>query len=73
LQRERLAMYVEASGLCAVCQRVVRFDEMIRDHVVPLAEGGREEPANIQPICATCHARKTADEARRGIRRDRGV
>jgi 5-methylcytosine-specific restriction protein A len=38
----------------------------IRDHIVPLAEGGTDDPANIQPICETCHEIKSKAERLRG-------
>ncbi|MGW0523064.1 HNH endonuclease [Crossiella sp. NPDC003009] len=33
------------------------------DHVVPLADGGRDEPGNVQVLCMECHADKTSREA----------
>ncbi|WP_425453818.1 HNH endonuclease [Corynebacterium pseudopelargi] len=36
------------------------------DHIVPYAEGGRETLANLQAVCHTCHAAKSALEANRG-------
>jgi 5-methylcytosine-specific restriction protein A len=38
----------------------------IRDHVVPLAEGGTDDPSNIQPLCPSCSDEKTQRESRRG-------
>lgn len=32
------------------------------DHIVPLPEGDRFDDANLQSICRSCHARKTAKE-----------
>lgn len=29
------------------------------DHIVPLQAGGTHSDANLQPMCASCHARKT--------------
>jgi 5-methylcytosine-specific restriction protein A len=43
----------------------------IRDHVIPLTEGGLDEEANIQAICAACHTAKTVREATRGRARIR--
>jgi 5-methylcytosine-specific restriction protein A len=37
----------------------------IRDHIVPLWEGGPDVEANTQALCVECHNAKTADEARR--------
>jgi 5-methylcytosine-specific restriction protein A len=43
----------------------------IRDHVVPLAEGGRDDEGNVQALCQICSDTKTAAEAQRGMRRIR--
>lgn len=32
------------------------------DHVVPLADGGADDPCNMQALCANCHCSKTAEE-----------
>lgn len=36
------------------------------DHIVPIAQGGTDDHANLQAICKPCHAVKTAGEASRG-------
>lgn len=34
------------------------------DHIVPMAHGGaRLDPVNLQPLCRTCHSRKTMRES----------
>jgi 5-methylcytosine-specific restriction protein A len=43
----------------------------IRDHVIPLAEGGRDDASNEQALCGDCSDRKTAEEAQRGMNRSR--
>jgi 5-methylcytosine-specific restriction protein A len=35
------------------------------DHVVGLAEGGTNDPTNLQPLCQPCHDLKTAQESAR--------
>lgn len=50
--------------LCAECVRQGRVTLATeRDHVVPLADGGRDEPSNTQGLCKPCHAAKSAREA----------
>ena len=39
------------------------------DHVVPLAEGGKDVPENLQRLCQPCHKAKTTNQARRRARR----
>ena len=43
----------------------------IRDHIVPLAEGGRDTDDNTQALCEACSDTKTAAESQRGMRRAR--
>jgi 5-methylcytosine-specific restriction endonuclease McrA len=38
-------------------------------HVVPLADGGTDEPDNLAPLCTACHRRR--DEEARAARRAR--
>jgi 5-methylcytosine-specific restriction protein A len=52
---------------CAAAGRVTAAAEV--DHVVPLAKGGTDDWANLQPLCRPCHEAKTAidlDAAPRG-------
>jgi 5-methylcytosine-specific restriction enzyme A len=49
--------------LCQPCKRAGRprtGSEV--DHVVPLSEGGSNDPANLQTICTPCHESKTQTE-----------
>jgi len=47
-------------GIHAARGEVVLATEV--DHIVPLAQGGTNERSNLQPLCKSCHARKTALE-----------
>lgn len=58
------AAVLRESPLCVVCKAK---DHLIAagvvDHVVPLKDGGaRFDRANLQPLCVSCHNRKTARE-----------
>ena len=33
------------------------------DHIIPLARGGTNDLANLQPLCKSCHSRKTMRES----------
>jgi len=62
LQQIRTTLY-EANPLCVACEKrgIVRLGTQA-DHVVALANGGREslDPHdNRQLLCAECHAEKT--------------
>lgn len=68
LIRLRAELFVQ-EPFCRVCK--VRL-ATIRDHIVPLAEGGADEPSNTQPLCLTCSDAKTVAESQRGRTRGRG-
>jgi len=42
---------------------------VIRDHIIPIGEGGTEDDSNIQPLCQSCSDAKTQRESARGVRR----
>lgn len=69
LQRMRDRLF-DKQPLCVHCLQVGRTRvATIRDHVIPLAEGGRDDETNEQPLCQECSDIKTAAEALRGMRR----
>jgi 5-methylcytosine-specific restriction protein A len=69
LQEARAALF-KREPLCRLCAALglaVVAEE--RDHVLSLAEGGTDDPANIQALCVPCHRAKTEAEAKRARRR----
>src|SRR5262245_34859980 len=71
LQQLRHRLFDE-QPLCVHCYMVGRVEPAtIRDHIVPLAEGGLDLEANTQALCAACHDRKSAAEAKRGSARSK--
>jgi len=66
LQAQRAALFLR-EPLCRVCAVAGRHTlATIRDHIVPLAEGGTDDDDNVQPICKPCHDGKTLAESLRG-------
>ncbi len=56
--------------LCVLCQaqgKVTLASQ--RDHIIPLAEGGADDAANVQGLCEPCHASKSESERTRGVAR----
>ena len=51
-------------GLCRECERngIITVGAVV-DHIVPLWNGGSDEPDNKELLCNACHDRKTAREA----------
>lgn len=68
LQRLRAALFAR-QPLCEDCQEAGRVRQAeVRDHRIPLAEGGLDNEANEQALCKACHAVKSQREAQRGRR-----
>lgn len=52
-------MVLNDEPLCRHCQRPA---QMV-DHITPRSQGGEDlDRANLQPLCHSCHAKKTAKE-----------
>jgi 5-methylcytosine-specific restriction protein A len=49
-----------------LCRNCRRRAAVIRDHVVPLAEGGTDTEDNTQGLCQSCSDVKSHREANRG-------
>jgi 5-methylcytosine-specific restriction protein A len=64
--RERILRRDNGLCQCEECKAapLPRLASVV-DHVVPLWEGGAESDENRQSLHPDCHARKSADEARR--------
>ena len=59
------ARYLREHPLCVECQRrgyAIPATEL--DHIIPLIDGGKDDPSNYQGLCETHHKEKTAEEAR---------
>jgi 5-methylcytosine-specific restriction protein A len=70
-QRRRANLFAR-EPLCRECAKQGRVTiATIRDHIVPLGEGGAEGvDENEQPLCQSCSDIKTAAESARGVRRE---
>jgi 5-methylcytosine-specific restriction protein A len=63
--KTRLDVLVRDEYQCQSCGRVCwRKQEAHVDHITPKAAGGSDDPANLQCLCQSCHARKTIQEQR---------
>ena len=62
LQRKRAELFAR-EPLCRLCAAngFVTI-AALRDHIVPLAEGGADDDDNIQPLCRACHDEKSMAE-----------
>ena len=65
----RLRILARDCHLCQPCKAAHRLTAgRIVDHKTPKAEGGTDDPSNLQTICQACHTAKTAAESARGRR-----
>lgn len=66
--RRRARILKRDAGICQHCKREHGFVHAGTevDHIVPKAEGGSDDDANLQTICRDAHRAKTAAEAARG-------
>jgi 5-methylcytosine-specific restriction protein A len=70
LQVARAALF-RRQPLCVMCLAEGRTTAAtIRDHIIPLAEGGAECESNTQGLCQAHSDTKTRCEAKRGRQRD---
>lgn len=66
LQAMRAALFAR-QPFCEECARQGRHNLATqRDHRIPLAEGGADDPTNEQALCDPCHEAKSQAEALRG-------
>lgn len=69
LQRRRSRLFARQPW-CVLCLEAgTHTRATIRDHRIPLAEGGRDDETNEQALCHTHSDLKTRAESLRGLRR----
>lgn len=62
--KERLAIFLGAGGICHICGlRIEAGQGFDVEHIIPLAQGGDDHGANLQPAHVKCHRAKTAKDA----------
>jgi hypothetical protein len=52
------ALYVIQRGRCLICRAMFQLPDLTREHVVPVAKGGKRHHTNIVLTCAPCNAEK---------------
>ena len=60
-ERRKIAMRQDwncanPDGKCCLRDKLQEYDI---DHIIPLCQGGQDDPSNFQAICPACHRRKT--------------
>jgi 5-methylcytosine-specific restriction endonuclease McrA len=54
------ALVDQVGSMCVCCGNIFALTDLEADHIIPLARGGSDGIENIQPLCRSCNARKSA-------------
>jgi 5-methylcytosine-specific restriction protein A len=73
--KQRAAVFLEHGGVCSICNGKIQVGQAFDiDHIIPLALGGTNDPANLRPVHERCHrgvGSKTSDDVKAISRADR--
>lgn len=58
-KRDKMAAYSKQDGICPICGKQFKFEEMEGDHIKPWSKGGQTTPENCQMLCKGCNVKKT--------------
>lgn len=53
-------VYEKQKGICKICDKEFKIEEMEADHITPWKEGGRTVADNCQMLCRECNRRKSS-------------
>lgn len=51
---------------CQHCRQVFDPKDLVCDHIINTAQGGTDDPTNLQTLCNPCHDKKTHTESMAG-------
>ena len=53
------AAYERQKGVCPMCGKSFKIEDMQADHITPWSKGGKTVPENCKMLCADCNRRKS--------------
>jgi 5-methylcytosine-specific restriction endonuclease McrA len=62
LQKRRELVWLNSNGICAICEKIVLYEDYELDHKIPLFLGGEDVIENCQCLCKDCHLEKSKSE-----------
>ena len=65
--------FLSSNPLCVLCPPGDRRPASAVDHIIPVSSGSDPifwDATNHQPVCQSCHSRKTVDDRRKGLTRN---
>lgn len=57
---QKRKIYEQQQGICTICKKKFKFEEMEGDHIKPWVEGGATVTENLQMLCKACNRRKSS-------------
>lgn len=58
-EQEKRSAYEKQNGICAICGKHFKIEEMEGDHKLPWKDGGHTSADNCQMLCVTCNREKS--------------
>jgi 5-methylcytosine-specific restriction endonuclease McrA len=55
-------VWLNSNGICAICGKILLYEDYELDHVVGLANGGEDVIENTQALHSWCHLEKSKSE-----------
>lgn len=56
---EKRSAYERQKGVCPICHKTFRIEEMEADHIIPWSKGGHTNSDNCQCLCKKCNRDKS--------------
>lgn len=56
---DKRTAYERQKGVCPICKKTFKIDEMEADHMLPWSKGGHTTPENCQCLCRECNRDKS--------------